>query len=251
VKNGFDLTSILSNLKFFLADSPQKLPAEILQFLQNLPAMFDPQSLAKNLPAAMTLLGILHETGLKNLLSGKIDRTVNLKWLLLALETMKNAQSSSPESENAPSNLNDLEAVQLRNLPLSRFLENDTTYLQIPVWHQNNWERLDVFFRSHSPAQNLLDKNNVSIRINLDSQNLGKLSALADIQNGALTVSLYFENPAVSAFIQPQLEQLEKSLQTVGYDVRGLSAQSMPPEMSAEPAFLPRVSNHENLNLLA
>lgn len=249
VKNGFDIASILSNLQFFLSEEPQKLTPEMQNFLKNLPALFDPQNLAKNLPAAVNLLGLLHEAGLKNLLDGKIDRKINLKWLLLALEKMQSSSSSE-----TPSKLPDLEGAQLRNLPLSRSVENDTAYLQIPVWNQNNWERMDVFFRNHSPAQKNLDKNNASIRINLDSQNLGKLSALADIQNGALSISLYFEQDDIASFIQPFLGELNDALNNIGYDVRAVSAHSLPPEMAADPAYTPGSFNHnhhDKLNFLA
>jgi|GEM_PF-2069748 len=246
VKSNFDMALVMANLKFFLGNDKSELPPELLRFMQNLPARFDPQMLARNLPAAIHLLGLLHEAGLKDLLEGKIPKKLNLKWLMLALEKggneLPNEQSSG---------LNDLEALQFRNLPESRAAETDSAYLQLPIYYQGEWERMDVFFRDHGGNQKQLDKNNASIRISFDSRNLGKISALTDIQNGALTIDLNFENPIIADFIRPFMNELQEAIAALGYDVRSVTASTHPIVENQTAPVISAFKKSEGFNFIA
>jgi len=246
VKGGFDMAMVMSNLKFFLLEDKSELPAELLRFMQNLPARFEPQILSRNLPAAVVLLGLLYEAGLKELLEGKISRKLNLKRLMLALE-----KDWSNLLSGKSSGLNDLEALQMRNLPEFRAVEADTTYLQLPVYYQGGWERMDVFFRDHRGESKQMDKNNATIRINMDTRYLGKMSALTDIQNGALTIDLNFEQEDKAEFVQPFLPELQSALTALGYDVRSITASSKPVEETKPEIYMPIYGKIEGFNLIA
>lgn len=246
VKEQFNMAGVMGNLPFFLEENADNVPPELLRFMQNLPMKFDPQMLSRNLPAAVTLLGLLHEAGLKDLLTGKSLKKVNLKWLMLSLEKIL------PEFEKQTSaNLANIEALQIRNLPEMRSDQGDTTYTQIPVFYHGGWERMDAFFRNHSGSQNKMDKDNSSIRVNLDTRFLGKVSALADIQNGALTVNMYCENEKISEFIQPHLGDLKEKLADIGYNVRGISVFKLMEHEEITASIFPEAPHSDNLNIIA
>ncbi len=235
----------MANFKFFLAKNETAIDEQLMRFIRNLPMHFDPQMLVRNLPAAVALLGLLHEANLKSLLSGKLPNKINLKWLLMTL------QKILPEVEKLKTaGLDEIEALQLRNLPQVRSFEGDTTYLQLPVYYQGEWERMDLFFRNHSGKQERLDKNNASIRINLDTRYLGKMSALTDIQNGALTLNLVFQKETVTEFIRSNLDQLHQSLADIGYNVRSVTASTEDPNREPEDSTIHIANYGDNLNLI-
>lgn len=245
-KGNFDLAAVLGNLNFFNGEDAPEISADLKRFIQNLPMRFDPQMLSRNLPAAVTLLGILHEAGLKDLLLGKIPKKVNLKWLMLALE------KGFPElTQQKSGGVSDIEAMQLRNLPQSRSAEGDSTYLQLPVYYQGEWERMDVFFRDHSGGGKKMDKNNASIRISLDTRYLGKMSSFTDIQNGALTINLSFEKEEIVDFIRPFTSELKEALDNIGYNVRGLTVSIFKPDSIEEVEQQIRTISNHSLNLIA
>ena len=223
LKGEFGLAGLMAKLQGLLADNQNDIPQELARFIKNLPVKFDPQIVARNLPAIVLLLGLAHESEIKKLLTGKgIPRKVNLKWLLLALE------KSVPEaSELARRGLSELESMQLRNLPESHSGARDEYQLQIPVCYQGNWEQVDLRFKAHGGKTQQLDKNNASIRLSLDTRFLGKVSALADIKGGFLTLNFYCEKEEVINFVHRNLENLEGGLENLGYTVRGISAMGM------------------------
>ena len=246
VKEQFNMTGVMGNLPFFLEENSESIPPELLRFMQNLPMKFDPQMLARNLPAAVTLLGLLHESGLKDLLTGKPLKKVNLKWLMLSLEKIL-----PDPAGKASASLANIESLQFRNLPELRSDQGDTTYTQLPVYYQGEWERVDVFFRNHGGNQQKMDKDNSSIRINLDTRFLGKISTLADIQNGALTVNMFCDNEYAPDFIQPYLSELKENLSGIGYDVRGISVSKSIAHEDQGGFIFPASPHSDNLNLIA
>ncbi|NQS98267.1 MAG: flagellar hook-length control protein FliK [candidate division Zixibacteria bacterium] len=223
LKGDFDLAGLMAKLQGLMMDNRSSMPEELARFIRSLPMKFDPQMAVRNLPAIVLLLGLAHESELKALLMGRrIPRKVNLKWLLLALE--KNVPEAS---ELAKRGLSELESMQLRNIPESHSGAKDEYQLQIPVYYQGNWERVDLHFQSHGRGTQQLDKNNASIRVSLDTRFLGKVSALADIRGGFLTLNFYCEKKEVIDFVQNSLGNLQGGLEDLGYTVRGISAMGM------------------------
>ena len=110
---------------------------------------------------------------------------------------------------------------------------------------------MDVFFRNHSGSQHKLDKDNSSIRVNLDTRFLGKVSALADIQNGALTVNMYCENEEIPEFIRPHLDELKENLAGIGYNVRGISVLNLLEHKDIAGSIFPEMPHSDNLNIIA
>ncbi len=218
IRAEFNLAEIMVKLGEILSGEGGSLSQKSSDALNRIIAGFTPAA-ARNLPAVIMLMGLLHESNLKAFLGGgKPSKEVNLKMLLLMLQG-----TLSDGDELQRQGLEDLEAMQFRNLPENRSASGDTYYIQVPVCYDGNWENVDLFYHGEGGSKERIDKDNAAIRVNLDSKYLGKLSALAEIQNGALTVHFYFERKDIVDYIQPHLGQLQEALSDTGYDVRAIS----------------------------
>jgi hypothetical protein len=243
LNNDFKIADLMSKLAQILENSAPNLTSQIKNFLTNLSTHFEPQAMAKNLPILISVLGLLHEAELKGLLyGGQAPEKMNLKWLLLAL--LKDFPQVGKE---LLSSLRDLEAMQLRNLPECRALNGDTFYLQLPVYYQGNWEKMELYFRSEDGNRQHLNKDNVALMINFDTRYLGKLSVLSEIRQGVLNANFYIEDTQALSFVQEHLQELVDNLKNLGYSIGGFSAlkmlegaqleQFLPPAPSAEESF--------------
>ena len=219
LKSEFDLSSLMAALVKLLNANMDNLSAETGRMMKGVLAGFNHQNIIQNLPAVAALLGLIHESALKAILTGGgMERKDSLKALLLALRELFPAAE-----EVILPGIDELEAMQLRNLPENRSASGDTYYIQVPICCSGEWENLDLFFHSEGGGREKLDKDNAAIRINFDSRRLGKLSVLVEIQNGALSVNFYFEREEMAGFIQPRLGELEKALSACGYRISAIS----------------------------
>lgn len=246
MRGDFDITELMIKLQGLLKNLGGELPEDIVRFLKNLPLNFTPEMVTKNLPAILVLMGLMHEANLKALLKGgKTPRGLNLKMALL------NLLSGKSEAANIllPA-LDNLEAMQLRNLPENRAAQGDTYYLQLPIYHGGNWERLDLYFQQEKGGGARLDKNNVSIRINLDTRQLGKLSVLTDIRNGALAINFYCEREDIAEFIHHYLGEFEADLTEQGFKVRAIAVWTLDKEPELDEFQLPNLEGDDSLNII-
>ena len=224
-KGDFNLAELMGKLSAIFGDIQKKMPPELSRFVKSLPQNFTPEALHRNLPAIVMLMGLIHESDLKELLlKGKFAKQLNLKCPLLQM-----LAQSAETSEDISKLLVDLEAAQVRNLPENRFANGDAYYIQLPVYMNGDWEKMDMFFHSDNQTGDRIDKNNASIRINLDTKYLGKVSALTEIKNGVVNVKLYMENDDIVKFVQPHLEDLNDRLDALDYDIQSISVMTVPP----------------------
>ena len=223
VKGDFNLADLMVKINTMLGEAGENLPQELAQFIKDLPQNFTPEALQKNLPAIVILLGLVHESDLKNLLlKGKFVKHLNLKFPLFKMLT-----ENPGSADHISKMMSDIEAMQLRNLPENRITNGDTYYIQVPVFLNDEWEKVDLFFHSENQSGSRVDKDNVSIRVNLDTKYLGKVSVLTEIKNGAVNIKFYLENEDITNFIQPHLEELNKTLDALDYDIQSISAMTM------------------------
>ena len=223
LKGEFNLAQLMEALNKLLTEHHEKLPNELIRFLRSMPLKFDPQSVASNLPNIVLLLGLLHESALKNLLTGKKGTPkLNLKWALMILDKL-----TGESSDTLKKALAGIESMQFVNLPDNISAPKEEYQLQIPLYYQGNWEQMNLHFHSKGGGKNGLDKDNCSIRISLDTRFLGQISALVDITNGFVTANIYCHNDEVIIFLQPQLNELEGGLDGIGYSIRSISLQKI------------------------
>ena len=217
VKGDTKITQLLQHLMSMFSRFENELPVEIRQFLQNLPEAFTPQNIARNLPAIVNLLGMMHESALKKLLGKmKLTKSVNLKWAMLFLK------EAGIEAESINKLARNLEALQIQNLPDSRPSAGDNFQLQIPVFFQGRWEEANINFNFGGNKKHL-DRDNASIRITLDSHNLGNMAATIDINGGAMIINLAFQSDEIADFVREHISELAQSLEALDYKIRSLT----------------------------
>jgi hypothetical protein len=245
LKGNISLPDIFSRLQNLLNDPQSKLPPQLLHRLQELFKHFQSGNIIQNLPAMVKLLGLDNEAELKKLLMGeKLNPEDNLKSLLLALK-------GNPETETlAEEALQQLESLQMMNLPEFHLDSGDTFYLQFPLWFQGAWEKFEAHFRSGSGHKGALDKDNASIRLNFDTRFLGQVSALVEIVDKHLTLNFNLEEEEAVDFFRSNLPDLEKHLQELDYDLRGISVSMTPPKNEPEsPPIWGNVIEEDNLDI--
>ncbi|MBL7190157.1 flagellar hook-length control protein FliK [bacterium] len=217
VKGDTLLARLLEKLMMMNLSEDSGVPAEVMKFLKSLPQQFSAENMVKNLPVLANLLGLMHESSLKSLLNNlKPGKEMNLKWALMLM------QKAGLDSETVNKLGQHLEAMQFQNLPENRPGAGDNFILQIPVLFKGQWEEAWVKF-NFGGNQKHLDKDNASIRIKLDSRNLGELSAAVDISGGAMIIGLDFQSEETADFVRKFSHELIEAVEGLGYNIKSLT----------------------------
>ena len=219
------------------------------------------EEFAKRLNAGLQELKNPDESALKNLLSGKgylhvLQEMTKQQWTVkpeqLSGDRMKDLyenldrQMRQTETMLREMGLKDTELAKSvadlkNNLEFMDLVNQNYTYLQIPLQFQNQTAHSDLYVFTNK--KNLQDPDaELTAFLHLDMEHLGSTDVSVRMKNRAVNTKFYMEDDAAFDLVMAHAEELAKRLEEKGYDCK-IEAVNDAKEMNPVNDFLKQGQN--------
>ncbi|MCK9273905.1 MAG: hypothetical protein M0P57_02330 [Syntrophales bacterium] len=171
--------------------------------------------------------------------AGSFAGIENLKTLLMRMEeTLRNIQ---PEKSSLPVERllqfldTSVKAIEMRQVVMSILEENERTYLlQVPVQCANEIHLAEIFIDFGEGCGGKKPGGMTRCKIFIELDSLGPIEADTAIRGKNLECHLFCEKEEITKYISPLLEELERSLNDIGYHIDNVSCKTRDPRTSQE-----------------
>lgn len=107
--------------------------------------------------------------------------------------------------------------------------------IQIPFYMNGESSNANVYAKTKKNKKGNIDPNDMSVLIDLNTKNLGKMGFYIKVDNKKLSIKISGNDESVSA-IKSNLQSLDNSLNSLGYDIDFIDLIS--PENKAKISFV-------------
>jgi hypothetical protein len=197
---------------------------------------------ARNTFEQFRQFGFQHEKDVSQavLLKKSTIETENVKSLLMRL-TQDGQGMIAQQAEQAVANIT---GQQL----LSKFdttSHMQTMFYQLPLLMQDKIETVNVYLNSRND-NGKLDWQNCSLYFLFDTQKYGKVGILLQSVERNLTVTIKADDPHLPEVLKPLTEMMKGSLETIGYNVKGIAFTKMSEQQEQKAVMEPAQTKEIN-----
>ncbi len=197
---------------------------------------------ARNTFEQFRQFGFHHEKDVSQavLLKKSTIETENVKSLLMRL-TQDGQGMIAQQAEQAVANIT---GQQL----LSKFdttSHMQTMFYQLPLLMQDKIETVNVYLNSRND-DGKLDWQNCSLYFLFDTQKYGKVGILLQSVERNLTVTIKADDPHLPEVLKPLTEMMKGSLETIGYNVKGIAFTKMSEQQEQKAVMEPAQTTEIN-----
>lgn len=165
---------------------------------------------------------ILHKT-LDNIYvkpdSKNLESELNIKKIYRdiyeTLEVIKDSVAGS-SIKNSHEILNKIDNVQ-NNIKFLNEINSYSTYVQIPVNMADKHTSGEIYVLKRDPKRKKINPEDTTMYISLDTQNIGKVDSLINLNKKNISVNMRVEDEKVSGFLKENHKQLYNILAEIGY----------------------------------
>lgn len=157
----------------------------------------------------------------KNLKEGNINPKEAYEDINNTLKDIKNNVRFTDEETNKSFNKKFKELSEA--LELSYVLNKQEKIIQMPLYMNEQFTNLNMYFRDKKNGNKKIDSEDMDIVLSLDTANMGNLNIHLEVDKNKVSLKMAVNDPSDKEFVSKYKDVLQNLLQNIGYELDDIS----------------------------